>query len=111
MVIDIVPPSKGVLEFILDVEDLTDTNAMELLKRHAAKGKGASQVYQTKSTTGVANAHAHRYTKEQIDYFKTKMGHILYFFGYTNHPTEENPTAFFHFDTHTEENLKNYKAY
>jgi hypothetical protein len=111
MVVDIVPPSKKVLEFILDTEDLTDTNAMELLKRHAAKGKGASQVYQTKATTGIANAHKHRYTKTQIDYFKKKMGHILYFFGYTNHPTEQNPTAFFHFDTHTEENLKNFNAY
>jgi hypothetical protein len=111
MVIDIVEPSKGVLEFILDVEDLEGTNAMELLQRHAAKGKGASQVYQTKTTTGVANAHKHRYTQTQIDYIKLKLGHILYFFGYTNHPTQENPTEFFQFDTHTEENLKNFYGF
>lgn len=111
MVIDIVEPSKGVLEFLLDVEDLSETNAMELLKAHAAKGKGASQVYQTKATTGIANAHKHRYTEAQIKYIMEKLGHILYYFGYTNHPTQENPTAFFNFDTHTEENLKNYYGF
>jgi hypothetical protein len=42
MVTDIVAPSKGVLEFLLEVENLEGTNAMELLKAHAAKGKGAS---------------------------------------------------------------------
>jgi hypothetical protein len=111
LVVDLVGPSKGVLEFLLDVEDLEGTNAMELLIAHAAKGKGASQVYQTKSTTGVANAHAHRYTAKQLEYIKKKMGHILYFFGYTNHPTEENPMAFFNFDSHSEENLKNYMGF
>jgi hypothetical protein len=39
------------------------------------------------------------------------MGHILYFFGYTNHPTEENPTAYFHFENHSEENLKHYMGF
>ena len=64
LVVDLVPPSKGVLEFMLEVEDLEGTNAMELLKAHAAKGKGASQVYETKATTGIPNAHVHRYTAE-----------------------------------------------
>ena len=39
------------------------------------------------------------------------MGHILYFFGYTNHPTEENDTAFFNFETHKEEDLKLYYGF
>jgi hypothetical protein len=111
LVVDLVEPSKGVLEFMLEVEDLEGTNAMELLKAHNAKGKSASQVYETKATTGVANAHAHRYTTAQLDYIKEKMGHILYFFGYTNHPTEKNPMAFFNFETHSEDNLKNYMGF
>ena len=82
----IIEPSKSVLEFLLDVEDISGTNAMTLIEKEAAKGKGSSQVYVTKETTGIPNVHAHKYTTEQMEYIKKKMGHILYFFGYTNHP-------------------------
>ena len=33
---------------------------------------------------------------------------MLYFFGYTNHPTEENATAYFHFDNHKPAHLEKY---
>jgi hypothetical protein len=82
-------------EFLLDVEDLEGTNANRRIDEFAAKGKEASQSYQTKTTTGVPNAHSKRYTPELLAYIKQELGHLLYFFGYTNHPVEENKTAYF----------------
>ena len=61
---DVIAPTTGALEFLLELPDASESNIMELLKVHAAKGKEASRVYATKATTGIPNAHAHRYTKE-----------------------------------------------
>jgi hypothetical protein len=36
---------------------------------------------------------------------------LLYYFGYANHPTEENPTAFFNFDQHKPEHLDQYYGF
>lgn len=33
---------------------------------------------------------------------------FMYMFGYSNHPTEENPTAFFEFKDHKPEHLEKY---
>ena len=93
--------SFGIVEQSFDLKDLSGSNAEVLLERLIAKGKGATQTYKLKTTTGVPNAHGHRYTESQIDYMKQELGHILYFFGYTNHPTEENNCGFFKFDNHT----------
>jgi hypothetical protein len=42
------------------------------------------------------NKNMHRYSKELLDYIKTKAGDLLYFFGYVK--TEDNPTGFFDFE-------------
>ena len=101
MVIDMKEPTTGAMQYLLDLKDLSGSNAEVLLERLIAKGKGATQTYKLKTTTGVPNAHGHRYTESQIDYMKQELGHILYFFGYTNHPTEENNCGFFKFENHT----------
>lgn len=105
-------PSTEALEFLLDLESLEGTNCQTLVKELAAKGKEATSSYKlVKTTTGVPNAHLHRYTPDQMDYIKQKLGHILYFFGYTNHPTETNVFDFFKFDNHSEENLSKYYGF
>jgi predicted deacetylase len=50
------------------------------------------------------NKNMHRYSKELLDYIKTKAGDLLYFFGYVK--TEDNPTGFFDFEEQNEENLR-----
>jgi len=62
MVVDMKPPTTGALEYLLDLPDLNGTNAERLLDKLIAKGKGATQTYKVKETTGVPNAHGHRYT-------------------------------------------------
>lgn len=105
MVVNMKDHTTGALEFLLDLPELAGTNAERMLDSMVAKGPGATQTYKVKETTGVPNAHGHRYTESQIDYIKQELGHILYFFGYTNHPTEENNFDFFKFNEHKQANL------
>ena len=105
---DIVEPTKGLMEFLLDLDDISGTNCERRIHEQAAKGKAATQTYARKATTGIANVHIDKYTKDQLEFIKAEIGHLLYFFGYVNHPEEENKKAYFHFDNHTEENLANY---
>lgn len=74
-------------------------------------GAAASQTYKLKNTTGNFNANASKYTPEMIENFKEVIGDQLYYFGYSNHPEEENPTAAIHFDEHKEENLKQWMGF
>lgn len=106
---DVLMDSKQVLEevftFMLEVEDIEGTVIQTRIQETIAKGKEASQLYKPRS--GAMNKNAHRYSPELIEYIKEKAGDLLYFFGYVNF--DENPTGFFNFDTHSEENLqKNY---
>jgi len=39
-----------------------------------------------------------------IEYIKSEAADLLYFFGYVK--TESNPTGFFEFEEHTDENLR-----
>ena len=73
--------------------------------------KEEASVYKLKSTSKKMNANYHHYNDEQIAYVKEKCGHLLYKFGYTNHPTEENPTAFFNFEEHKPEHLAMFNEY
>ena len=68
-------------------------------------GASASQSYKLKSTTGKFNVNAHKYTAEQIKFIQDTNEEILYYFGYTNHPSEENSTAFFNITEHKKENV------
>lgn len=74
-------------------------------------GAKASQSYKLKASTGKFNVNANMYTEDQLKYIMEKFGKYLYYFGYTNHPTEENHTAFFEFKEHSEENLKEYYGF
>ena len=61
---DMEGPTRGLLEYLLDIESLEGTNAEKRLQEFCSKGKEATKVYKTKATTGVANAHVHRYSEE-----------------------------------------------
>ena len=115
LVVDIGEPTKKVMAYLLEIEDITGTNAERRINEHVAKGKEANTTYKKKGTTGVPNAHAHRYTHAQIAYIKQELGHLLYLFGYANHPTENNPSTYFHFsDAELKERpelLKNYYGF
>lgn len=74
-------------------------------------GAGASQSYKLKSTTGKFNVNAHKYTAEQVKFIQDTNEEILYYFGYTNHPSEENSTAFFNFTEHKKENVDKYYGF
>ena len=74
-------------------------------------GGKASQSYKLKSTTGKFNVNRNMYTDEQIKYIKDKFAKYLYYFGYANHPTEENSTAFFEFSEHKDENVAEYYGF
>ena len=66
-------------------------------------GSSAAATYKLKSTTGKFNVHLDKYSAEQRQFIRDTMGDKLYYFGYAN--VDENPTGFFEFDGHTEENL------
>lgn len=65
-------------------------------------------MYNLKPNTGNFRANLEMYTPAQIEFVKEVLGDHLYYFGYTNHPTEENPTEIFKFEKHTEHNLGQY---
>ena len=44
------------------------------------------QAYQLKPTTGKFNVHINKYTESQLSVLKEKCAHLLYLFGYVNHP-------------------------
>jgi len=97
--------------FLLDEEDLTGTNCERRIDEVVAMGSGASVTYKLKNTTGKFNVQAKRYNEEQIEYIKETLDSQLYFFGYANHPEEENATAFFDFADHKPENLEQHYGF
>jgi hypothetical protein len=74
-------------------------------------GASSSQTYKLKATTGKFNTHRSKYTDAQVELIKQKNADILYYFGYTNHPSEENSCAFFDFKEHTKEHLDKYYGF
>ena len=55
------------------------------------------------------NKNTHRYTHEITQYIKEKAGDLLYFFGYVD--LDDNPTGYFKFEKHSEENLKRHYGF
>lgn len=112
---DLVNDSKTelieIMKFLLDLDDLTGTNCERRINEISKMGKEASQSYKLKATTGKFNVCKDKYSEELIEYVKEKNADLLYYFGYTNHPTEENPTAFFEFKDHKPEHLANYYGF
>lgn len=101
----------GIMKFLLDVDDLSGTNCERRINEVIGMGKEASQSYKLKATTGKFNVCKDKYTKEMIEYIKETNADLLYYFGYANHPTENNPTAFFTFENHKQENLDKYYGF
>ena len=102
---------EGVMRYLLDLNDLSGTNCMRRLEQMAQMGSKSGASYKLKATTGKFNVNAKMFTKDQIDYIIKTNVDILYLFGYTNHPTEENQTAFFNFEDHDAENVSNYYGF
>lgn len=76
-------------------------------------GAAAASTYKTKKTTGVFNAHKHKYTEKQIALIQEKNSDHLYYFGYTNSPADDDNSkyAFFDFKEHKEEHKKAYYGF
>lgn len=74
-------------------------------------GAAASQSYKLKATTGKFNVHRSKYTDAQIQKIMDDNAEILYHFGYVNHPTDDNQTAFFEYKNHKQENLDKYYGF
>lgn len=112
---DLVNDSKaemeGVMKFLLDVDTLEGTNCMRRLEQMAAMGSKAGTSYKLKSTTGKFNVNAPMYTDAQMEFIKETNAEFLYLFGYSNHPNEENRTAFFNFDSHKPEHVEKYYGF
>lgn len=97
LVADSATEMEGVMKFLLNIDDIEGTNAQRRLQMMRKKTDTGS-VYKLKSSSKKMNANAQYYTDSQLDYVKEKCGHLLYLFGYTNHPDQENTTAYFNFD-------------
>ena len=65
-----------------------------------------------KPTTGNFNAFKDKYSEEQIKHIQELNADLLYYFGYTNSPTNElNKTAFFEFKDHKPKHAAKYYGY
>ena len=116
MVKDSVPSTSGILQYLLEMEDISGTNAERRVNHFAElkkKNPNIDRAYVTKNTTGIANANADKYTAEQMAYIKQELAHFLHFFGYVNNPDHEgepNETAYFNYEEpHPEESQYYYK--
>lgn len=54
---------EGIYKFLLEIDDLSGTNAARRLDQIMAMGDKASSVYKKKETTGKFNAHRNKYTQ------------------------------------------------
>jgi hypothetical protein len=102
---------EGIFKFLLDVDSIEGTNAERRLDQIMAMGADAAKSYATKQTTGKFNAHRSKYTDSQIDRIRERNAELLYYFGYANHPDQENHTAFFEFKDHKPEHLEQFYGY
>lgn len=96
-----------IFKFMLDLDDLEGTNCLRRIDE-VVKEKEKSRLYNLKPNTGDFKANLHLYTPAQIEFVKEVLGDHLYFFGYSNHPTHNNPTQIFKFEEHSEHNLEQY---
>lgn len=99
------------MQFILEIDDIEGTNVQRRITELVNAGNQKSATYKLKSNTGKLNVNTHRYTEEQLKYVKDTIGDQLYYFGYSNHPEEEDFAAGFTFDEHSEENLKQWNGF
>ncbi len=97
------------MRFILNLDDLTGTNAERRVQEVLAKGKGATQSYSLKDSTLKFNSNGKRYKDEHKEIIKKNMSRMLYYFGYMKNPedpTREEMTAFYEQANHDPTLLK-----
>ena len=83
--------------FLLDADSLEDTTTERRIDEVVAMGKGASAVYNLKSTTGLLNMHESKYSPELRSYVQSELAEMIHYFGYAKVDGQENPTGFFEF--------------
>jgi len=93
----------GLMSFLLEKQGLAGSNVERRIEQVLQQGSAAAQTYKLKATTGKFDVHRKKYSPEQLAYIKETLVDQLYYFGYAN--VEENPTGFFEFSEHTQENL------
>jgi hypothetical protein len=64
-----------------------------------------------KENTGNITESLKKFSPEQIKFIKETYADRLYYFGYSNHPTEENETKVIDFDDHTDYNLNYFNQF
>ena len=85
-----------IFRFILDVPRFEGTVVEKRIQDIAAEGSDLKAIYKLKTHSNNMNRNAFMYSEEQMDYLKSELKDVLFFFGYTNHSSEHD-TAFFNF--------------
>lgn len=101
-------------EFLLEVPSLKGSVCEARIKAVVDRGAHAQAIYKLKSTQSKFNKHAHMFNEAQLGRVVDTLRDLNHFFGYTEHPTLENPTAFFKYDYKSEANqtaLKDFNGY
>lgn len=96
LVADPIPSVTQVGQFMLDLEDISDTNLERRINEIKAMGDKATQTYQLKDNTKQFNKSVSKYTDEQISYIKQKLGKWIHYLGYAD--VSNNPTGYFKFE-------------
>jgi hypothetical protein len=92
------PELSNIMKFLLNVTDITGTNAERRVKEVIAKGKDATLVYTIKDNTRQLGTNHKRYTKEQLAFISEQMKEIMYFFGYAHIKEDpDNYTGFYEY--------------
>ena len=112
LVTDPEPELANIMKFLLNVTDITGTNAERRVKEVIAKGKEATVLYQLKDNTRQLNTNVKRYTKEQLAFIEEEMKDIMYYYGYAKIKEDpDNYTGFHDYPQTDPELLKTYKKF
>ena len=91
---DPIPVVKDLFKFLLDTPSIEGTVLEKRIEEKCGLKSKPEAIYKLKPKSG-NNQNAHMYSEQQIATLKKQLKDFLYYFGYTNHPTEENDTSFF----------------
>ena len=107
-------PEEGItniMKIMVNLNDLSGTNAERRVNEVLAKGKDATLTYSLKDNKRNLNNNVHRYTQAQLEFIKTELKEMLHYFGYAKIKEDpDNETGYFEFDSDPEM-LKLYKGY
>ena len=99
LVMDPAPVLRQMMAFILNLKDITGTNAERRLNEVLAMGSSATVTYSLKDSTRKCNQNITRYSEEQLNWVKSEFKEMLHFFGYAKIPQDPtNVTGFYDFD-------------